>query len=193
MVLAARGPETIFRAMPRPKSLLASLFVIVCLCNMATSQPTPSTTRTISAKVKTPDLEATITVSDAPTVSKCPLTVTIRNVGTQPLVLYNFFEGAYCSKISLESPSKKPCPYTQLGAGVFGPFPPAGSILPSRISPGNVFTFTIPLEKFFQLEAGTWRLTFKLNIDNTAKDCGVELPQLEFTLKGIDKNGNGKP
>ena len=170
--------------MCRIKSLLVSLLSIACFCNIATGQPTPSTIRTKPAKVKTPDLEAAITVSDAPTVLDCPLTVTIRNIGSLRLVLTDYLDGAYSSEISLESPSKERCPYTPLGKSVSGSGMLIGSAFRKSIDPGSTFTFTLPLENFFQLKAGTWRLTFKLKIDNTATDCSVELPKLEFTLAG---------
>jgi len=178
--------------MPKAPSLLVLLVVLAGICHRTYAQGiTPSAPNKASA-MKTQNFEATIKIGDSATPSDCSLVVSVHNIGSELLALRDNFTGTYSCGVSLSSPPDKACAYTDLGKGALGPVIRNGSSKLKTLPPGARFTFTIPLEKFFRLNAGPFRLRFRLSIASEKGDLSVELPDTEFDLRG-GGIGNDKP
>jgi hypothetical protein len=154
-------------------------------------KPHPQTDRNRSATRKTEYVEVNIALDDVRSPSKCPLKVSVKNIGSETLGMTNAFSAqasVYSSQIEIHGRVGEFCPHTEKGERAFVPLARIdGSAWVESIKPGSTFNFTIPLQDFFQLRAGRWVLDCKVAIQGKHPDLSVQLPQLEFYLPEPEK------
>ena len=145
-------------------------------------KPHPQADRNRSAVKKTEYVEVIVALNDVRSPFNCPLKVSVKNLGSERLrVTHHWGTEVYQSKIAIQSRVGEFCPHTGKGEAVFGLFARGSSDLLS-IAPGSTFSFTIPLQDYFQLRAGQWLLDCKVEISGKDADRSVQLPQIEFNL-----------
>jgi len=164
--------------------LLTFPLIIVYFFYRSSGEDRPLESHDNHGAMKTQYVETRIALADAPSPGNCPLTVTVHNIGTETLKMIDFKTGTYRCEVSIRSPDGKPCPYTTLGKrGFAGPRDEIGSTWIEVIDPGAEFTFTIPLEKLFQLAPGEFILTCKVKVMSDSASRDVELPEIKFIVQ----------
>jgi hypothetical protein len=151
-------------------------------------QPHLQADRNRSATRQTEYVEVNIALDDARSSSKCPLKVSVKNIGAEALRMTDWLNGVYSSQINVQSRVGEICPKTKKGEWVFAPLVfAAGSTHGKLIEPGSTFDFTIPLQDFFELRPGNWLLDCKIKVIGKDADRSAQLPQLEFYLPESEK------